>query len=211
MILTGLLILAVAAVLTLTAVVLVGRTAVAVCVRDGAVTLGLTVAGGGIIYDGGRRRVGLAIRKRGFFYHSISGKKKPQTPSKEKTVKPRKKGRRLPVSTGLKIARAGFLLAIRFLSRLRLDDEYFEWRPVVTDPALAGITYGMSRAVYGIFPALANKVNFVPAFGPGDSHYEGRLAVSIANRQMVVLICRFVRDLPIREVFKVWISKRGER
>jgi len=131
---------------------------------------------------------------------------KSRPPKEKKPKKPKKESTKpfLSLTWRLKwrLARAALLAGGRFFSRLKYEDSLVKASPVMADPALAGITYGFSRAFYGAFPGAWNKFQFTPGFEPGGSNFEGHLDLSIKVRQVAAIGFWFLRDLPIKEIIK---------
>ena len=131
---------------------------------------------------------------------------KPGPPKEKKQKKAKKESTRsvLSLSWRLKwrLARAALLAGARFLSRIKYEDSLVIAEPVFADPALAGMSYGFSRAFYGAFPGAWNKFQFTPDFEPGNSNFEGHLDLSIKVRQVTAIGFWFLRDLPIKEIIK---------
>ncbi len=208
MIMTGFAVAVAALILAALALVLLGRTAVAVALSDGAVTVTVTTGGNGVVYDSARGQRGLIIGRFRHFFRTPTSKTEPKSKPKMKKADGAKR-RGLPWSVWLAIGRAGFLFMARVLARLRFDEHRFLWQPVMDNPAAAGMAYGAGQAVYGIFPGLAKAIDIRPGFGPGQSHWEAKLAISVANRQIFFLLCRFIWELPIKGIIKNFIHKRG--
>ncbi len=201
-------------VLTLAALVAVLLTKMVLTVshRRKETVFSLTIAGCGLQYRVQAKRYGLVL---GNYVHLFKPGTKPKAakkkkPSKSKPDKSKKKiKKKISFVTWMRIAKAGVLLIGRFLVRVKFDEAGFAARPVISNPALAGMAYGWGQAFYGVFPGLRQKVNVSPAFNGGEGNWSGRLSVSIGNRQIIYILYRFVRDLPIMEIIKQKFFKRG--
>lgn len=181
--------------------------------REGDSTVSLTIIGCGLLYDPGQSRSGIVCGRFKYFFESRSKKVTAGKTEKEKAEPDsalKNYWRKLPLSSRVKICKAALLFAARFLSRLHYDEGKLETRPVFADPALAGMVYGFGQAFYGIFPGARRMVNLVPDFGAEKSEWTGHLTLSIKNRQVVRIGYRLFCDLPIREIAKSSILRRGE-
>jgi hypothetical protein len=127
-------------------------------------------------------------------------------PKKEET-KP-KSSRRLPLPVIIKMVKAAIIFVADFLSRVQYDVGQLEVRPVTANPALAGVAFGWGQALYGIFPDLRRTINIAPTYGSEGSLVSGRVAISIKNGQVVALLWRLLRNLPIKELIKYRFSKK---
>jgi hypothetical protein len=72
------------------------------------------------------------------------------------------------------------------------------------------MSYGWEQALRGMFPAIGHTINFAPSFAGEKSKFSGCLEMSIRNRQVVYLLYRLIRDLPIRDILKYRFFKRGK-
>ena len=142
------------------------------------------------------------------------GKGKKPTEAAEKkleTIGKKKKDRpAMPLGIKLRIGKAALLFVGRLLSRVQYDIGQIEFEPAPANPALAGMAYGWSSAFAGAFPGAARTVRVTPSFTGGPSRLSGSLTLSIATRQIVYLVYRLVRDLPIQKIIKHRFLKRGE-
>ena len=108
----------------------------------------------------------------------------------------------------VKIVRAGLLCVGRILSRVQYDEGRLDVQPVIANPALAGMAYGWGQALGGMFPGLRQVATITPAYGTGSGRISGKAVFSIKNRQIVWVVWRLVRDLPIKELVKYRFSKK---
>ncbi len=206
---------------------LLSRTVLRIRYDDGDFGVALTTVGCGIFYEysagtpgiqlfGWRIRIKVRQKKRP---QPESRKKvsppppteKKPTPKAKKVEKKKQKRRlgKLPLRTYVQLAKAGLLFFARMLARVRMDDYHLTAQPVVANPALAGMTFGWSQAMSGMFPGLREHVAYDPIYVTGQSSYSGSLQISIANRSIVYVVYRFIRDLPISILIKRLILKRG--
>jgi len=97
----------------------------------------------------------------------------------------------------------------RILAAVEYEGGEFKARPVISNPALAGMAYGWGQAFYGVFPGLRQKVEVTPAFNGGEGNWSGHLTVSIRNRKIFYQLYRLALDMPIVEIIKQKFFKRG--
>ncbi|MCK5126047.1 MAG: hypothetical protein KAR42_07310 [candidate division Zixibacteria bacterium] len=163
----------------------------------------LTVAGCGMAYSITRKQTTMIIgRYRKVFKKSESKPKAKK--EKPKAVKREKKKERGQLSWSIKAKsiKAFLLFGSRVLSRLKYDIGQVAIRPAISNPALAGMSYGWGAAFLGAFPELGRKITYAPVFNGGDSTYEGELTLSIKNRQFCYPLYRLYQDLPIWIIIK---------
>lgn len=173
----------------------------------------LTVLNCGGLYDISGNRAALVLGRWKKYFKPGDKKKKPATKDKptrkkKKTAKKRSFGQ-LSWSARIKIAKAFLLYSGRFLGSIKYDEGQLKARPVMADPALAGMAYGFGAAVYGIFPDLRQTLDVFPAFSGQKSEWTGHIVFSIRIRQIIYISCRLIGDLPIMEIVKYWM-KRGK-
>lgn len=101
------------------------------------------------------------------------------------------------------------VFAARVLSCVVYKEANLAARPVIANPALAGMAFGWGQALYGAFPGLQTVLAVSPAFAPGQSTVSGHLTLSIKNRQVVYPTYRLLRQLPIKEIIRVRVFGRG--
>ena len=174
----------------------------------------LTVLSCGVLYDISQNRIALLLGGWKKYFKLSGGKKKK---SKAKKIKPpaekkaaRKRSlRNLSWAARIKIVKALVLYAGRFLVRIKYEEAHLAARPVIADPALAGMAYGFGTALHGIFPGLRRTFDVYPDFAAEKSRWMGEIAFSIRIRQIIYISCRLIGDLPIKEIIKYWV-KRGE-
>ncbi len=176
-------------------------------------TIKLTILGCGLLYDLGRNRAAVTIGK----WHWSIGKRKQKRSALEKSTRRsklkkkagEKEARKMSWNTRLKIIKAMMISGARLLSRIKYEDARLQVRPVMADPALAGMAYGWGAAIYGIFPGLRETIDICPDFGAEKTHWNGHLILSIRIRQVVYVGYGLLLDLPIRELIAYWM-KRGK-
>lgn len=202
--------LTVAAVLILGCVLilLTSRTVLSLSYQNNQLGGAVLIAGCGIIYGGAEGQFGLACGRFRRYFKPKTGRVPPA--AKPQPVSPPRLRRRRPeLSTIIATVRALILFSGRMVSRVRVDEARFELRPMIANPALAGIAYGWSRAFYGVFPAVRRTVDVTPGFGDGDSVVSARLVLSVPNRIILLSIWELLRELPIKGLVKYAFSKRG--
>ena len=174
--------------------------------------ISLTILGCGALFFPGQNRLGIVCGK---YRHKFAAAKdrpseKKISSSKKKKASPKSKPKRkYPLSIWVKIARALVLFAGRFMAGINYDGGQFRARPVISNPALAGMAYGWGEAFYGIFPGARQTVDVTPSFQETTSNWSGHMTVSMNIRQIVYLVYRLLRDLPIYEIIKHRFFKRG--
>lgn len=192
--------------------ILVTRTTLSVSFRNTRLKITMAMIGCGLRFDSrenqlalfcGRWSRNLKPRK------SASPKKTSKKISRLAEPKPRRKSRRrLPFSTIVKLVKAGLLCFARVLARVQYDEAKLELRPVIANPALAGMAFGWGQAFGGIFPRLRESLEFNPSCGTGTGSFSGKAVFSIKNRQVVYVMWRLLRDLPIIELIKYRFFKK---
>jgi len=203
---------AIAAILLGLAVVFVLLTRLRLTVAAGSdgILFSITVAGCGIVYDSQTQRVGVRCGPWQAFLHGRARTSVSDLPAEAASPKPSGgHGRALPAGVRVRILKALLLFAARLISRLRWETARLETRPVIADPALAGVAYGMAAAFSGIFPGTARHVQFQPGFVPGRSRWSGKLAMSIRNRQIIYLLFKLWRDMPIWVMLRSKLFRKG--
>jgi hypothetical protein len=180
--------------------------------RDNKSTLSVTVLGCGMIYDILENRFALVILGCKKYLKGLPRRKPARKVkrARRKAGQLLKKGlRKLPFRVYAGIGRAMLLYLGRFLSRLHYEEARLAARPVFVDPALAGMTYGLSAAVYGLFPKLQGTVDIYPDFAARKTRWTGSITISIRIREIVYINYRLLRDLPIRKIIGHWMSRGG--
>jgi hypothetical protein len=189
---------------------LVVHTRLQINLLNSRLRVSLAIGACGVRFDTTGRRFGIFFSRWTYYFKPSAEKpkkgKKPKPPRKKKV----KSLRRLPLATILKIARAAVIFVAGFLSRVQYDEGKLEVQPVIANPALAGMAFGWGQAFYGAFPGLKQVFNVDPAYGTSGSRVSGQLSLSIKNRQIMGLVWRLLRDLPIIELMKYRFSKRGK-
>jgi hypothetical protein len=192
-------------ILAIVTVMLSASTTISASFQNSRIRISLAVVGCGIKFDSKPRRFGIFCGNWVHFFKTGRGtskkKDKKRDLIKEDKSKPGRR-RRLPLSTIVRIARAFILFVARFLSCVQYDIGKINVRPAIANPALAGMAYGWGQALNGAFPGVQRILNIAPNYGAGAGSVSGRLVLSIKNRQIVVLVWRLLRDLPIKEIIK---------
>jgi hypothetical protein len=175
-------------------------------------TFSIKVLGCGMIYDFRKQLPALTVR-RWRYYLKMGNKKREKTAKgkfrkRDKTTKP-KSVRKLNWSVRVRIGKALLLYSLRFLNGLKYEEALLVARPVLPDPALAGMAYGFGAALYGVFPGLRQTVDVWPDFAAGETRWMGQLEFSIKIRQVFYNSYRLLLDLPIKELIGHWM-KRGK-
>jgi hypothetical protein len=116
---------------------------------------------------------------------------------------------RLNLSLILTCGRAFIRYAVRLASSVRGSISGLAVEPVFSNPALTGMAFGWTRAVYGVVPGLADTLAVTPSFTLERTAISGRIELSIRIWQMAFATGRFLLDLPIREIVKSRKAKRG--
>ena len=178
--------------------------------RDrGETYLKLTIINCGVLYDLSDNRAALVL---GHWqkYLKLGGKKKKAgkkaKPAKEKSKTKKRSIGQLSWSARIRIVKAFLLYTGRFLTRIKYDEGQLSVRPVMADPALAGMAYGVGAALYGIWPGLRQTLDVYPDFSARKTHWTGHLTFSIRIRQIIYISCLLVGDLPIKEIIKYWMK-----
>jgi hypothetical protein len=191
---------------------LAGRTILSISIDNAYLKIKLTLLGCGLGYDSRQNHLrlfcGRFSRRLPSFKASSRKEKTPREPAKKAADTKAKSRRDLPFSTVIKIIRAGVLFAARFLSSVQYDEGQVEVKPVIANPALAGIAFGWGQAVNGAFPGLRKFFDFAPAFGAGTGCYAGRISLSVRNWRVAALVWRLLCDLPIMEIVKYRFFKK---
>ncbi len=170
----------------------------------------------GLFFDFPDKRIGFYLngfKKLSFAIKSSDKAKKEKALSKKEKIKKDKKikkeKKRFPLSLGIRLARAGFLFVCRFFSRVQYDTGQLVYEPVMVNPAVAGMAYGWSKAIMGMFPGPGGSLQFLPRFEGGQSRISGRLTLSVNNREVMYILFQLLGDLPIRQLVKHFIGRRG--
>ncbi len=203
----------IAAVVVIGSVVLaMARTVLLVSYQDRRLDVSITILGCGIRYDTTRDRLGL-VCGRFVRYFAPSKRKREKKAEKEKKVEKRerrkKRRRRLPIRIVLRIATGLFVFAAEILARFRYDGGQIRVVPMIADPAVAGMTYGWGRALYGAVPGLRGTIDIVPTYGRGRSSASGHLALSIRNGSIIGPLWRLLRKMPITGIIRNRFSGRS--
>ena len=179
--------------------------------RHGEIYFSLTVCGCGLLFHPGKSALGLICGKYRHLFRPGAGRRGADKPSlkKEEISRPKKAKSKIPLMIWIKIGRALILAAGRFMARINFDGSQLKTHPVMANPALAGMAYGWGQAFYGVFPGMRRTIDFAPVFDQTRGFWSGRLIVSIKNRQMVYIVYRLVRDLPIGKIIRHRFFKRG--
>jgi len=203
-------ILAVAALLALGCAIILlnSRTILSFSYKNRQISGSLLVCRCGIVYDGMTGQAGIALgRFRRYFKPKAAVAPRAEIP---KRVSPPKRRRRRPSLSAIVVTmRAMVIFAGRILSQVRVDEARFDLRPVIANPAVAGMAYGWTRAFYGVFPSARKIVDFSPDFGAGEGVVSGRVTFSIANRRILLSVWELLWNLPIKELVRYFFSKRG--
>lgn len=192
--------------------IMVSRAVMYVSYREGIFKILVTIIGCGVCFDFDKYKPGIVFGQRIIYFKLPSrktGRVKEAAKKKKVAGKKKKKGIGIPISTGIKIGRAGLLFGARIFSRIEYEESFLRARPVIANPALAGIAYGWGKAFYGIFPEVGQTIDIAPSFNGRKGSWNGHLKLSIKIRQIVYAIYLFLRDLPINEIIKFWWRKRG--
>jgi hypothetical protein len=188
---------------------LVVRTNLTVSIMNNRITVTLALMRCGLRYNGRSRQIGLFCGRWIHYFKSSTDvrekKKKKKKAARLQKPKPRRK---LPLTTIFKIIKAAVVFIAGFLSRVQYDVGKIDVQPIIANPALAGMAYGWSRAFYGVFPCIRRILEVSPDYGTGQGHFSGNLELSIKNRQMVGLMWRLFRNLPIIELIKYRFFKK---
>lgn len=198
--------------IALTLVILTARLVFRVSHQKKETFFSLTVVGCGVVYDLERNLPALLIAKWRYYIKSAGKRKKKKSKERadrQKKAKKRKSRRKLSWETRIKVGRAVLLYGMRFLACLKYDEALLAIRPAIADPALAGMAYGLSSAVYGVFPGLRRTIDIFPDFENRETRWKGYLTFSIKLKQIIYVTCRFLFDLPIKELIGHW-WKRGK-
>lgn len=190
-------------------ILIFSRTILLLTYKEQQAILTLTVLQCGSYFDMSDQRIGLIIGPLRIPLPSRSGKpplsdqKKPAEESK--SAPPRR--RRLPFRVYVQILKATLLFSRRMVAAIKIERCRSVARPVFANPALAGVAYGWSQAIYGAAPSLRSAIDFIPAFA-GESSYEGEVALSIKNRVVFWNLLRLIWGLPLMTIIR---HKRGLR
>jgi len=192
-------------VLALLAILFFARVIVRASYIEGRALIVATVLGCGPAIDISAGQAGIAFGSWCHFFRRRPAKESKESAkiSKETPVKrPPKSQRKFPLSVYVQIGKAFFLMAARVIARINYEGGKLEARPVFANPALAGMAYGWSQSLYGVFPALRETIDFVPGFVENDEYWSGYITFSIKNRQIVYVIGLFLVDLPLWKIIR---------
>lgn len=190
--------------------ILTTRTILTASHRLRETSVSLTIANCGIKAYLSSRRYGLIVGGHVFRFELRQREPAAKKKTPKKIKPPKKKAeRKLSFSIWVKIIKAATLFTGRILAAVEYEGGQFQARPVLSNPALAGMAYGWGQAFYGVFPGLRQKVEVTPAFNGGEGNWSGHLTVSIRNRKIIFLLYRLALDLPIVEIIKQKFFKRG--
>jgi hypothetical protein len=193
-------------------IVLAARTILSISLQNTRVRISWTTVGCGLGYDNDGHRVSLLYGRRSLSLGSVSlGSLLRMELKHQKPAKGRPKSKirpQMPLIILIRIGKAWVLFVARFLSRVQYDVGKLRLRPVIANPAMAGMAYGWSQALQGVFPGLKDIAEFEPKYCTGSGHVSGQVEFSIKNRQTVALLWRFLGDLPIKEIIKYRFSKK---
>jgi len=198
-------------ILAFLAIILFARIVVRATYDGGRGILSITLLGCGPALDMTADEFGVQLgpwrhffRRRAKKAADESGQKVTDTPA-PKAIKSR---RRFPFGAGIQIGKAFVVMIARLLARVKYEGGKLEARPVFANPALAGMAYGWSQSLYGMFPAFRETVDFVPEFVEGNEYWSGDITFSIKNRQIAYVMGRFLIDLPLRKIVRHFIARK---
>jgi len=165
----------------------------------------------GLEYTHDKKRLALRCGR----YRHVFGGGTPKPEKKKKETAPRKKKEKkirpkLPWRVRVRIGKAIVLCTARFLVSVHYDLGRVRVRPVFANPALAGMVYGFGQAFSGAFGRIGEAISMVPDFAAEKTTWSGEIAISIGIRQIIVITCRFIMDLPIKNILKYRYFTRGE-
>lgn len=194
------------------AVILSARTSLTASFHNTVFSMSVTVLGCGLKFSSENEQLSLVCGRWMHSFEKSAGtgpKKKSEDARRSKDRKAKKKTRsKLPLSTMVKIARAGIIFAARLIASVQYDEGRLDLQPVIANPALAGMAFGWGRAIGGAMPGLRSVINLAPSTEPGTGRVSGHLVLSIKNGRVVVLLWRLLRDLPIKEIIRYKFSKK---
>lgn len=204
-------------ILFLTAVAFIfSRTVLDISFNKKQLNLLVSILNCGLFFDFPDKKLGLYLngfKKLSFTIKDGGKAKKTKARVKKEKVKKeeklKKEKKRIPLSLILKITKAGFLFVCRLISCVQYDTGQLVYKPVMANPAVAGMAFGWSRAFTGMFPGLGRSFQFTPQYVTGQSHISGRLTLSVKNRKVIYILFQLLGDLPIRQIVKHYIGRRG--
>ncbi len=195
------------------AVILSARTRLSVSFQNAVFNISVSVLGCGLKLTGEDRKFSVFCGRWIYSFKKSSKtsqeKRKKEVALSQEDKKLKKKSRpRLPLSTLVKIARAGIIFVARFIASVQYNEGQLDLQPVIANPALAGMAFGWGKAINGVFPGMQRVFNLAPSGGTGASRVSGHLVLSIKNGRVAALVWRLLRDLPIKELIKYKFSKK---